>query len=196
MRRARPASTCARTYSAPVRVLPKPRPASSSQTRQSPGGGICPLWRGQNSHRYRSFRAFSFGKDWSSSSTSSSGSEASKLACKELAGILAVIVGLLVLVRSAFELLQHPEPAEQQGECWRLIVALHAIDLAVFGRGDDLGNGGRFGFVQRARGGCRPVFLVPTYHGGGGDGRQRPHVPRHAVQPGGETGGARPHLPH
>ena len=41
MRRALPASTCARTYSAPVRVLPKPRPASSSQTRQSPDGGFC-----------------------------------------------------------------------------------------------------------------------------------------------------------
>src|SRR6516165_10681925 len=29
------------TYSAPVRVLPKPRPASSSQVRHSPGGGSC-----------------------------------------------------------------------------------------------------------------------------------------------------------
>src|ERR1700756_3067873 len=29
------------TYSAPVRVLPNPRPANNSQTRQLPGGGLC-----------------------------------------------------------------------------------------------------------------------------------------------------------
>src|SRR3546814_2175122 len=36
-----------RTHSAPVRVLPKPRPARISQTRQPPGGGNC-LVRAQN----------------------------------------------------------------------------------------------------------------------------------------------------
>ena len=35
----RPLSTCARTHSLPHRVLPNPRPANTSQTRQSPGGG-------------------------------------------------------------------------------------------------------------------------------------------------------------
>jgi len=36
-----------RTHSAPARVLPKPRPAITSQVRQSPGGGICSA-RAQN----------------------------------------------------------------------------------------------------------------------------------------------------
>src|SRR5215467_6187940 len=39
IRRACPEAACWHTHSAKVRVLPKPRPASSSQTCQSPGGG-------------------------------------------------------------------------------------------------------------------------------------------------------------
>ena len=34
--------TAAKTHSAPARVLPNPRPASSTQVRQSPSGGSCP----------------------------------------------------------------------------------------------------------------------------------------------------------
>src|SRR6185437_3346471 len=41
MRRAVCAPIRDRTNSAPVRVLPNPRPASNSHTRQSPGGGSC-----------------------------------------------------------------------------------------------------------------------------------------------------------
>src|SRR6516162_8040445 len=37
--RRRPALTSARTHSAPLRVLPKPRPAISSHIRQDPAGG-------------------------------------------------------------------------------------------------------------------------------------------------------------
>ena len=56
MRRAVAPSTRARTSSAPVRVLPKPRPASSSQTRQSPAGGSW-LGRAQNGQSYSSASA-------------------------------------------------------------------------------------------------------------------------------------------
>ena len=45
-----PDSTRERTHSAPVRVLPNPRPAMSSQTDQSPGGAIW-LSRAQRGHR-------------------------------------------------------------------------------------------------------------------------------------------------
>ncbi len=41
-------STFWRTRSAPVRVLPNPRPASTSQVRQSPSGASC-FGRAQNS---------------------------------------------------------------------------------------------------------------------------------------------------
>ena len=40
-RRALPASISALTYSAPVRVFPNPRPATSIQIDQLPGGGSC-----------------------------------------------------------------------------------------------------------------------------------------------------------
>ena len=43
-RRALPEATMARTHSAPVRLLPQPRPARMSQVRQSPGGGS---WSGR-----------------------------------------------------------------------------------------------------------------------------------------------------
>jgi hypothetical protein len=39
--RRRPAATCVRVHSAPLLVLPNPRPARHNQTRQSPGGGFC-----------------------------------------------------------------------------------------------------------------------------------------------------------
>ena len=37
----RPCSIWLRTHSAPVRVLPNPRPAKSIQMRQSPAGSSC-----------------------------------------------------------------------------------------------------------------------------------------------------------
>src|SRR5579864_90176 len=91
MRRAVCAPTRARTSSAPVRVLPKPRPASSSQMRQSPGGGNC-SGLARYCHSYFSLRALSRGSDQMRLFLSGSGSEASELARKEFTRIFPLIL--------------------------------------------------------------------------------------------------------
>ena len=57
-----PDSTRARTHSAPVLVLPKPRPASSSQICHGSSGSICP-GLAQSGQRYSSFVIIPFQLD-------------------------------------------------------------------------------------------------------------------------------------
>src|SRR5882724_11678931 len=86
MRPARPASTSAWVNSAPVRVFPKPRPASTSQIVQSRGGGSC---EGRARKRQSVASASrSLGLSSSSSAVCSAlGSDASKAAKESFQGI-------------------------------------------------------------------------------------------------------------
>src|SRR5262249_4916290 len=128
IRRATPETTEARTNSAPVRVLPKPRPARSSQTRQSPGGGNC-------SSRAQAFcqpYLYSSASAPENSSTSwfrsASGSDASQRAFNKFSGIFAVILGRFRFARRFW---QHAEIAGDRIERGPLVVELDAIGSVV-----------------------------------------------------------------
>src|SRR5258708_4246708 len=160
IRCARPASICTRTNSAPARVLPKPRPAISSHTRQSPAGGICASRGRQDISRSRS-RASSSLNSRIAGSLSLFGREAIHLANEEFARVLALIQ-LFVLMRSSLERRQHAEMAGEGVEYRLLVVQLDPVHAPGAGRGDDLGDRRRIVLVQFiGRFGRQDTLVVP-----------------------------------
>src|SRR5690242_18894787 len=122
IRFARLSSAWMRTHSAPVRVLPKPRPASSSQMRQSPAGVI---WVGRPQKRQSNARAAASasGRAASTSSFSSSSSELSELASNELSSTLGGGTGALGF------LLSFCEETEVPGECVEGLLLVMEFEL-------------------------------------------------------------------
>lgn len=86
IRRLRPDSTSALTHSTPVLVLPKPRPASNSQVRQSVAGGIW-FGRAQKNQSARSALICWSVHPLSTSCRSASGSKAIEAASEFVSNI-------------------------------------------------------------------------------------------------------------
>ncbi len=120
--RATPDSICARTNSAPARVLPKPRPASKSQTRQSPGGDRCSARAQAFQSLFRASRSLSV-ICRSSCVLSQLGCKASQTAFKLLKRVLFGVGLRLVLMTTRRQRKQTEMPGQ------RVERGLFAVDL-------------------------------------------------------------------
>src|SRR5207248_563920 len=148
MRRA-PCLTRALTNSAPVRVLPKPRPASNSQTRQSPSGGRCDRRPPFAYHSEMASATASLSlRLRTARSLCALVSDSFQSQDKSLTRTRCFLFCRLVLCRFGIALRQHAEMACQRVEHRFFVVQLDAVDLAALGRRDDLGDGHHVGFVE------------------------------------------------
>src|SRR5260370_16962989 len=103
--------TEARTNSAPVRVLPNPRPAISSQTRQSPDGGICASRAPPRYQVQASLTISSSLRLWIACCLSGFRSQAIQRKDKSFACTVGVILGWFVVCGVAIGLPQHAKVA-------------------------------------------------------------------------------------
>jgi hypothetical protein len=148
-RRAVRAVARTRISSAPVRVLPNPRPARSSHTRQSPSGGSW-LGRAQNAQSKSNPRASSRLSAATRPFLRASGSEASQPACKHLTRILREI-GRLAVLFSPRQPDEHSAMARDRIGRRLLVVELHSVAPASGTRARGFRNRRSTHVVQRFR---------------------------------------------